>query len=381
MTSLHPHMLAICSEDEPMEFKAPKTSLKAEKKVTQETQSSSAKDLNLSLLPTSTPVVAGMHKKGAKSIEKEIEYAEEEFNTFPDLSSSDDAKKEIKLEDLSKLMQNVDVDFMDLDSLEDDQPHIVQEHDEEKVTAEKMVLKSKSLPTELKELPSKFNDLSREIKELKKYVEKLEVEILRDLKEIPSKLEKFTSTVSSLTTQVAELKTLQWELPAKFLSIPGQVSSIQAKGTESESDEEANLTGSMVESSKQKKLIFFDFVTEEGEHMHLTAHQIKEQKRLNETTKVEMANKQEEVVKEELIDLLFFEVVTSYYIAKLQKGPITLKVYREDGNDEVIPDFKAMCLHLTGMERAKLGIDFSKPLIEQEPLDKLNDLAKKEEKT
>ncbi|GJU07390.1 hypothetical protein Tco_1123820 [Tanacetum coccineum] len=308
MTSLHPHMLAICSEDEPMEFKAPKTSLKADKKVTQETQSSSAKDLNLSLLPTSTPVVAGMHKKGAKSIEKEIEYAEEEFNTFPDLSSSDDAKKEIKLEDLSKLMQNVDVDFMDLDSLEDDQPHIVQEHDEEKVTAEKIVLKSKSLPTELKELPSKFNDLSREIKELKKYVEKLEVEILGDLKEIPSKLEKFTSTVSSLTTQVAELKTLQWELPAKFLSIQGQVSSIQAKSP-------FLFSSPKIPPQPEGELIKKD---KEGEHMHLTAHQIKEQKRLYETTKVEMAKKQEEVVKEELIDLLFFEVVTSYYIAELQ---------------------------------------------------------------
>ncbi|GKB64296.1 hypothetical protein Tco_0920482, partial [Tanacetum coccineum] len=369
------------SEDEPVEFKAPKTSLKAEKKVTQ---------------GTNPHVLVEKIKSASEGLETE------EFNTFPDLSSSDDAKKEIKLEDLSKLMQNVDVDFMDLDSLEDDQPHIVQEHDEEKVTAEKMVLKSKSLPTELKELPSKFNDLSREIKELKKYVEKLEVEILRDLKEIPSKLEKFTSTVSSLTTQVAELKTLQWELPAKFLSIPGQVSSIQAKSP-------FLFSSPKIPPQPKGELIKKD---KEGEHMHLTAHQIKEQKRLYETTKVEMAKKQEEVVKEELIDLLFFEVVTSYYIAELQKGPITLKVYREDGNDEVILDFKASDLHLSEWRevmhvcpsrkearwstiyeqikkimdylhktKAKLGIDFSKPLIEQEPLDKLNDLAKKEEKT
>ncbi|GKF21310.1 hypothetical protein Tco_0069948, partial [Tanacetum coccineum] len=63
--------------------------------------------------------------KGASYIEKEIEYAEEEFNTSPDLSSSDDTKKEIKLEDLSKLVPNLDVDFMDLDSPEGDEPIII----------------------------------------------------------------------------------------------------------------------------------------------------------------------------------------------------------------------------------------------------------------
>ncbi|GJR02687.1 hypothetical protein Tco_0525671 [Tanacetum coccineum] len=112
----------------------------------------------------------------------------------------------------------------------------------------------------------------------------------------------------------------------------------EEEGTEIEFNEEANLTGSMVESSKQKKLEKFDFVTEEGEHIYLTADQIKEQKRLKEIAKAEMDKKQEEVVKEELIDLLGFDVVT---------GPITLKVYREDGTDEVIPDFKASDLHLS----------------------------------
>nr|GEZ81110.1 hypothetical protein [Tanacetum cinerariifolium] len=55
-------------------------------------------------------------RKGASYIEKEIKYAEEEFNTSPDLSTSDDTKKEITLEDLSKLVPNLDMDFMDLDS-------------------------------------------------------------------------------------------------------------------------------------------------------------------------------------------------------------------------------------------------------------------------
>ncbi|GKD09775.1 hypothetical protein Tco_1189460 [Tanacetum coccineum] len=93
------------------------------------------------------------------------------------------------------------------------------------------------------------------------------------------------------------------------------------------------------------------------------------------------------------------------------KRPITLKVYREDGIDEVIPDFKASDLHLnewrevihaypnrkgtrwstiygqikTRMDylhktKVELEIDFSKPLSEQDLLDKLNDLARKKRK-
>ncbi|GKA65777.1 hypothetical protein Tco_0765484, partial [Tanacetum coccineum] len=50
-----------------------------------------------------------------------------------------------------------------------------------------------------------------------------------ELKEILSKLEDFTKIVTSLTSQVTELETLQWELPSKFLSLPKQVASVQAK--------------------------------------------------------------------------------------------------------------------------------------------------------
>nr|GEX55743.1 hypothetical protein [Tanacetum cinerariifolium] len=91
-----------------------------------------------------------------------------------------------------------------------------------------------------------------------------------------------------------------------------------------------------------------------------------------------------------------------------RKGPITQKVYREDGTDEVIPDFKASDLYLiewrkvmqaypnkkeagwstiygkikTRMDylhktKTELEIRFNKTLSEQDPLDKLNVLAKK----
>ncbi|GJV27618.1 hypothetical protein Tco_1384066 [Tanacetum coccineum] len=147
---------------------------------------------------------------------------------------------------------------------------------------------------------------------------------LQDLKDIPNKLEIFTSTVPNLTSQVAELKTLQWELPAEFLE-----------------DEES--------------------------------------------LKDELSKQEVEKVKNKLVDLIGIDVVTLYYNKKLmydkycdkmlkrrksskitncdvltKKGPITMKIYKEDETNEVISNFK--------------------PLKEQDPLDELNDLANKKRK-
>ncbi|GJW30790.1 hypothetical protein Tco_0047665 [Tanacetum coccineum] len=72
--------------------------------------------------------------KGASDIAKKIE---EEFNTSPDLSSSKDTQKDIKLKDLSKLVQDVRINFMDLDSPKDDEPIIVQDDSDEEVHVEK----------------------------------------------------------------------------------------------------------------------------------------------------------------------------------------------------------------------------------------------------
>ncbi|GJZ81124.1 hypothetical protein Tco_0646118, partial [Tanacetum coccineum] len=158
--------------------------------------------------------------------------------------------------------------------------------------------------------------------------------------------------------------------------------------------------------------------------------------KLEEDAKAEAAKQEGEVRKAELVDLLGPEVVNKYYNDKFQydryydkmlnrraesritncdvltkKGPITLKVYREDGTSEVIPNFKASDLHLgewrevvkacpnrtgkgwktiygqiqTRMDylhttEAELGINLDIPLSEQDPLDKLNDLANKKRK-
>ncbi|GJT22275.1 hypothetical protein Tco_0892212 [Tanacetum coccineum] len=159
-------------------------------------------------------------------------------------------------------------------------------------------------------------------------------------------------------------------------------------------DETIHVPGSMVESSKKKDLKKFDFVTESGEHVHLTKEHISAQKKIEEEAKAEAARCEGETRKEELIGLLGPEVV-----------------YREDDTSEIIPEFQAIDLHLGEwrevvkacpnkkgkgwtsiykqiQERidylhtteAELGIDLDRPLTEQDPLDRLNDLANKKRK-
>nr|GEU46394.1 hypothetical protein [Tanacetum cinerariifolium] len=83
----------------------------------------------------------------------------------------------------------------------------------------------------------------------------------------------------------------------------------EKESTESDSDDEAHMAGSMVESSKTKKLKKFDFVIKEGEHINLTEEQINHQKKLEEEAKAEAAKQEGEAKKAKLIDLLGYEIM------------------------------------------------------------------------
>ncbi|GKE36588.1 hypothetical protein Tco_1459993 [Tanacetum coccineum] len=214
------------------------------------------------------------------------------------------------------------------------------------------------LPTELKELPSKFTELSREIKELKQHVKDMEIELPGDLKDIPTKLETFTSTISSLTSQVAELKNNQWELPAE--------SNLK--------DELVDLLGTnVVTQYYNKKLLFNKY-----------CDKMLKRKKSPKITNCEVL---------------------------IKKGPITLKIYREDGSKEVISILKVSDLHLAEWREViqacldksekgwktiydlvktrldqltqteqELKIDLNKPLKKQDPLNELNELVNKKRK-
>ncbi|GJT51482.1 retrovirus-related pol polyprotein from transposon TNT 1-94 [Tanacetum coccineum] len=270
--------------DVPVESQAPKTSSQTEKKteasksktgqLNKENQSSSAKDKSPSYPSASTLVVAEMHKEAQQAIGDPASlWATCEEGAHPQLSSgtneelrSDEISKKIKLEDLSKLMQDIRSAFFSPDSLKDE-PIIITDkseeeeterykdthatsHDEpedtsklkleqqkEKAETEVAFLKAhplyldvnhltellvtslkpelskllvshdfaSCLPTELKELPSKITKLSREVKELKKHVRDMEIELLGDLKDIPKKLETFTSIVTDTLNRFATI--------------------------------------------------------------------------------------------------------------------------------------------------------------------------------
>ncbi|GJU37467.1 hypothetical protein Tco_1185821, partial [Tanacetum coccineum] len=155
-----------------------------------------------------------------------------------------------------------------------------------------------------------------------------------------------------------------------------------------------------------KKLKKFDFIIEDGRHIYLTKKEINYQKKLEEDAKAEAAKQEREVRKAELVDLLSPEVLKKYYNDKLQydkycdkmlnrrpvsritncdvltrKGPITLKVYREDGTSEIIPNFKASTrIDYINTTKTELGINLDIPLSKQDPLNKLSNLVNKKRK-
>ncbi|GJZ40889.1 hypothetical protein Tco_0587775 [Tanacetum coccineum] len=262
------------------------------------------------------------------------------------------------------------------------------------------------LPTELKKLPSKFTKLSGEIKELKKHVKDMEIELPGDLIEIPTKLETFTFTISILVSSVQKrLKTL--------VSLPSLLNKVT---------ETLNRFATMMEIASRATT---KDVLSAGQ---ATASPAEGEKNTTKDAETNLQN--------ELVDLLGIDVVEQYHNKKLlfdnycvkmmkrrksskiincdvltQKGPISLKVYGEDGTIEVIANFKVSDLHLaewrevvhdypdrkekrwkpiyglikTRMEyidqtEKELKIDFNKPLKEQDPLNELNELANKKRK-
>nr|GEU89836.1 hypothetical protein [Tanacetum cinerariifolium] len=194
--------------------------------------------------------------------EKEDNFDKDDFNTSPDLSSFDDATKEIKLEDLSKLVKDVDVDFMDLDSPGDDKPIIVQDEEEKEAHAKEVYVEQHTKTDDFS-VPKPLSPKTIRIQDPQKTSSKSEGELVKN---------KGKKSMSHEETK--------------------------EKDPESVSGAEIKLTGSMGESSKKKHLKKFDFVTKQGENVRLTVEQIKEQNRIKELVKADMAKKEKEIGKE-----------------------------------------------------------------------------------
>ncbi|GKC41337.1 hypothetical protein Tco_1059059, partial [Tanacetum coccineum] len=348
-------MKAIYNLDVHVDSKAPKPSSQTEEteasksetgQLEKDTQSSLAMDKSPSHLSPPTPVVGERLKEaqqaaggptslGATSVKKEppptcsIVDMDGGTKTYSfnhicagsnpsanEESRADDISVKVKLEDLSKILKDIRSAFF---------------------TPE-------SPPNE----PIIVSDESKEEEEVAKYKDS-----------------------EATSHDVAELKNIKWELPAEFLTLQSQVSLVQ------------------------EKLKILDSLPSLWHKAKATTSPAEREK----ITKDADTN-----LKDELVDLLGKNVVTQYYTKKLlfdkyydkilkrtksskiikckvltKKGPITLKIYREDGSDEVISNLKTRLDQLTQTEQ-ELKIDLNKPLKEQDPLNELNELANKKRK-
>ncbi|GJU33551.1 hypothetical protein Tco_1181905, partial [Tanacetum coccineum] len=342
------HMKAICKLDIPVDSKAPKPSSQTEEvpqgknpraktSFTLHSKSASGHDALADSIGSNLTVLIDKTKStgdGLKTAHTDSGANEE--------SKADDISLKLKLEDLLDILKDTRSAFFTPDS-PPDKPIIVSDkseeekevakdkntkassHDEEleqakaKAKAEVASMKARPsyldihqltellvtslkpelskllalhdfascLPTELKELPSKIIGLSREIKEVKKHVRDMKIELHGDLKEILTKLETFTSIISSLSSQVTNTLTrfatmVENASGAMSMNVP-----LAGQATASPAEGEKNIKDAKTKLQKP------------------------------------------------LIDLLVIEV-----------GPISLKVYKEDGLSKVIENLKVSNLHL-----------------------------------
>ncbi|GJU85751.1 hypothetical protein Tco_1293297 [Tanacetum coccineum] len=96
--------------------------------------------------------------------EEEAIFDKNEFNTSLELTSYEDAK-EIKMEDLSKLVKDACIDLMGLDSPKDDTPFIVEDDEDEEVHIEEVYIEQHT-ETEDSSVPKLLSPKTIQIQEL-----------------------------------------------------------------------------------------------------------------------------------------------------------------------------------------------------------------------
>ncbi|GJW30136.1 retrovirus-related pol polyprotein from transposon TNT 1-94 [Tanacetum coccineum] len=236
-------------------------------------------------------------------------------------SRADEISKKIKLEDLLDILKDTRSNFFTPDSPQDEPIIISYESEEE------------------------------EKDELEQQKAKAEAEVA-SLKAEPSYLD-----INQLTDLlVAELKNIQWELPVVFQALPSQVSSVQKKLKTL--DSLPSLLNKVTDTLNR-----FTTMLENALAGQASASPAEGEKNTSMDAETNLQN--------ELVDLLGIDMVEQYHNKKLlfekycdkmlkrrksskiincdvlaQKGPILLKVYKEDGTIEVIENFKVSDLHL-----------------------------------
>ncbi|GJV92634.1 hypothetical protein Tco_1540447 [Tanacetum coccineum] len=186
-------MLAICTADEPMAFKAPNSSSQTEKK-DPKGKKPKAK--------------TGRRKKSTPSI-------------INNPSSKIEAKQHASLSKEATESQAGHSNRKESDSTTKADPG--------KSAPKDLLSQQQVLMMFTYDVPEFISDINGVVGGIKKYVEELKVEILDELKVLPEKLEEFQSSISVLTNKVAALENLKLDLLAELLALPGKVSSIHVQ--------------------------------------------------------------------------------------------------------------------------------------------------------
>nr|GFA40132.1 hypothetical protein [Tanacetum cinerariifolium] len=210
------------------------------------------------------------------------------------------------------------------------------------------------LPEDLKEIPTKLEDFTKTITSLTSQVAELKTlqwELLVEFLSLPVRvasvqanlktldalsrgeehtssnhLPAFSKPIPLIITTTTQMQSPLQIIPKSFSQLKGEhikkekdkkeisLEEAEKESTNSDSndDDETHVTASMVESSTTKKLKKFDFITEDGRHIHLIEEEINHQKKLEEDAKAEAAKQEGEVRKAELVDMIGLEVVNKY---------------------------------------------------------------------
>nr|GEX54007.1 hypothetical protein [Tanacetum cinerariifolium] len=221
---------------------------------------------------------------------------DQEFNTSSELTSSDDVTREIKLKDLSKLLKNVVIKTMDLDSLKDDQPFIVQDNKDVEVHVEAHAESEGTLVAELKnhklEVLASLLALLGQVSSITAQLSRLKV-----LDALSSLLNKVTEALNGPPKTIPQFAR---DLVTKSKEDKGNKTlsreeEVVGQESVSDSNAEIRLTGFMVKSSKQKHLKKFSYVNEQGESFLMTEEEIKNQKKVEQDIKVDLYKKEVEL--------------------------------------------------------------------------------------
>ncbi|GJV86606.1 hypothetical protein Tco_1530544 [Tanacetum coccineum] len=161
--------------------------------------------------------------------------------------------------------------------------------------------------------------------------DKYRLKMLREWLRMRQRLDTLHQTEEDLELDLSKPLELWRRRQKSLLTLSGSSKGKKAMNHEEVAEEESDsgsvakirLTGSLVETLKQKPLKKFTYVNE----------------------KVNVAKPEIKKGKKDFIDLVGLEVVENMYKDK-GEGPITMKVYRDDGLEEIIHNFKYSDLHL-----------------------------------